>query len=159
MKLNQLLLELGNAPYPWNWLMGSAPDPDSPYNCQKSGEARFEDEQDNEYYVKLYYGGEPESVKIFWDKNGLFHGSDAEHSPIRTIFTIMDIIRKYVNMIQPKYISFTAGKSWDTREDRNKLGSLYTTMINRFADKAGYDAQITQSTNGWKINFILTRRH
>ena len=91
MKLDQLLnetellLELGDAPYPWKWTR-------EPKDDYKTGEATFNVDGD-EFNVQLYHRSDTDRTKIYWDKNNKFAGSDSENSAVRILFTIMDIVK------------------------------------------------------------------
>ena len=155
MKLNQilneaenLLLELGDAPYPWHWTR----EPEGHY---KSGEATFNVDGDD-FNVQLYHSSDDDRVKIFWDKNSKFDGKDSENSAVRIIFTIMDIVNTYVPLVRPKYITFEANKGASGRDGRNKLSGLYTRIVKKFAGKLGYSSEFDEFSHETK--FLLTRR-
>ena len=150
----ELLLELGDAPYPWKWVK------DPTDGVGKSGEAEFTVDG-NKFEVQLYHRSTDEDpnedqTTIFWTKDGALKGdAEAGESQIRTMFTIADICKTYVAAIKPKYIKFEANKNPSSRGGRNRLASMYTRMVKRFATKMGYSITID---DGYETGFVLTRR-
>jgi hypothetical protein len=142
-----LLLELGDSPYPWRWTR-------EPAGLYKSGEATFEVDNDT-FNVQLGYRSDKDRTQIFWDKNNKFDG-ESDTSAVRIIFTIMDVIRTYITQVRPKYIIFTANKGSGGRDNRNKLASLYSSVVKKFAVKLGYSTEI--ENDGHEAQFMLTRR-
>ena len=58
--------------------------------------------------------------------------------------------------MRPQYITFSANKGVGGRDGRNKLASLYSSIIKKFAVKAGYSAEV--ESDRYEAIFLLTRR-
>ena len=167
MKLNDIqphiLLELGDDIYNWQWTSNP-----STLKAFKEGMHKkfakggighdhgemigsFKDGKDYIDVIFLYFieldENEVTQCDIMWKRNRSMGDEPADTNQIRTIYTIMDIVKTFVTYIKPTEINFTADKKnidsdVDIASKRNSRGQIYKNLVQKFANNAGYNFNI-----------------
>ncbi len=142
MKINEVLTEAFDQPYPLTWERGDfgmdafikLPD-GSPL------EINFNDEYDHE-------GNEITQVEFY---RGRSQSVTGEGDAQRIFATVLAAIQQFIKDERPKRITFAADK-----ESGSSRANLYKKLVDRFARPMGY--QVDTHEAGTSLHFVLTRR-
>jgi hypothetical protein len=144
MKINELLLEIGDQPYSWKWIT-------RPSNSEEAV-AKFMDGDD---VINVYILKEKENITLEWTRNGSTKLISIGSNQIRTFSTIIEIIKNYVNVMHPARIEFSTYKGDDKIDKRT---NFYNKLIKKFADTNNYElTSVDNNTGGIFTDIILTR--
>jgi lysyl-tRNA synthetase class I len=144
MKLNELLLEIGDQPYPWKWIT-------RPSNKIESM-AKFMD-GDDVISVNILKDIK-DDVILEWTRNSYSKKISINSNQIRTFSTIIEIIKNYVNVMHPARIKFSSYKKHDKIDKRL---NLYNRLIKKFANDNGYELTSVNKDTDSLTFIILTR--
>lgn len=142
MKINEILSESFNQSYPLTWQRGDfGMDAFTKLPDGTPLEINFNDEYDHE-------GNEVTQVEFYRSRS---QGVTGEGDAQRIFATVLAAIQQFITDERPKRITFAADK-----EEGESRASLYTKLVQRFAQPLGYQVETTEA--GTSLYFNLTRR-
>lgn len=142
MRIKEVIAEAFNQSYPLTWERGDFGM--DAYTKLPDGtplEINFNDDYDHE-------GNELTQVEFSRSRS---QGVTGEGDAQRVFATVLAAIHQFIQDERPKRITFAADK--DQGESR---ASLYTRLVQRFAQPLGYQVETTEA--GTSLHFNLTRR-
>lgn len=135
------LNELFNQTYTWAWI----------YNGGERRVAEFE--TDAGQSVKVSFGVAEKGILIDFSRDGS-QSTTGDGDAYKIFATVFDVIEDYINDVNPEVLIFSAEKKSGTRM-MSRI-NLYTRMVKKFANNAGYDFEIIE--DGIQARYKLTRR-
>lgn len=132
---------------------------DTPYSFDWStqNETKFSADfaTNDDSLVKVDFERFDDNWLVGFSKNGDFESTN-EGDEFRILGTVLEVIREFIKMQNPKQIYFVAEKN-PNKPDRNNSSRIkvYSSMAKKFAKSVGYSLAIRDQ--GWKSVFYLSK--
>jgi hypothetical protein len=142
-----LIVESFNQPYPLTWEQGEYESYDAL--------ARLDDGSNLSINFNLESGG-PEGMDDewhveFWRNNSL--AVTGEGDAYRIFATVMAAIQEFIKQEHPDRIAFSASKEVEPGQNSHSRSSLYTRLVQRYAQSWGYRVQSQDQGDNVIFNF------
>lgn len=145
MKINEILTETFNQPYPIKWEQGEHGDYDALATLSDGTylSIMFNNEGDDEWQVEFYRNNSQEV--------------SGEGDAQRVFATVLTAIQQFIQKEQPWRLVFSASKdNWaKQKQNSESRASLYTKLVQRYARAWGYDEY--DEDHGDQVTYELTR--
>lgn len=139
VELKQNLTELFDKPYPYK------------LNIRSDGAEAKIKLPDKTTLNVMFLKGKTKWDMAF-DRDGSFDAED-QGDQYKVLSTVVAVFMDFVNKVKPVKITFDADKdSTGSRTD------LYTRMLNRYADKMGYDFKVKNPMGDSILQYTLTKK-
>lgn len=139
VELKQNLTELFDKPYPYK------------LNIRSDGaEAKIKLPDRTTLNVMFLKG--KNKWDMAFDRNGSFDAED-QGDQYKVLSTVVAVFMDFVNKVKPAKITFDADK-----DSTGSRADLYTRMLNRYADKMGYDFKVKNPMGDSILQYTLTKK-
>ena len=148
MKIQDIITEAFDAPYPMTWEHG-----DESHDAL----VRLPDGSNLSIMFSMDYGayGDEEWTVEFWRSNS--QDVTGEGDQQRIFATVLSAIQQFINDVNPERIRFSANKDVEPGQKSMSRTNLYNTLVKRYANKWGYSVDIDDHAGSTVYNLEQLR--